>query len=253
MSGQGGPEGIHPSAVVDPAAALEEGVVVGPGAVIEAGARLGAGAVVEACAYVGEGVLVGPGCRLGVGSVLLPGTSLGAEVEVGAGAVLGTDGFGYVLDQGRHRKIPQVGRVEVGDRAVIGAGSCVDRATTGVTRVGVEARLGAMIQIGHNASVGARTVMGDQGGLTGSSRVGQDCVLGFQVGVGQKAEVGDRSRLADRTGVLRSFPPDSDLAGFPARPSREVVRVEAALRSLPGLLDRLEAAGLSPGGEGTEP
>jgi len=234
------PVKVHPSAVLMPGATLEAGVEVGPGAVVEEGAWIGSGAKVGACAYVGAGVQVGPGCILESGVVLLPGTILGQEVRVQAGAVLGTDGFGYVFEQGRHRKIPQVGRVEVGDRAVIGPGACVDRATTGATRIGQEAALGAMVMVGHNCRVGARTRMGDQSGVAGSSVIGDDCHLGVQTGMAMRAELGDRCRLADRAGALRRFPPDQDLAGFPARPRAEVSRVEAALHRLPALLESLE-------------
>ncbi|MGI5844400.1 MAG: UDP-3-O-(3-hydroxymyristoyl)glucosamine N-acyltransferase [Candidatus Xenobium sp.] len=234
------PVKIHPSAVFMPGVTLEAEVEVGPGAVLEEGAWIGAGARVGACAYVGPGVRVGPGCILEPGVVLLPGTMLGRGVRVQAGAVLGTDGFGYVLDQGRHRKIPQVGRVEVGDRAVIGPGACVDRATTGVTRIGQDAVLGSMVMVGHNCRVGARSRMGDQSGLAGSSAIGEDCHLGIQTGMAMRAELGDRCQMADRAGALRRFPPDQDLAGFPARPRAEVSRMEAALHRLPALLQSLE-------------
>lgn len=238
---EGERSGVHPTAIVSSSARLDLEVEVGPGAVIEDGAQVGEGARIGPCAYIGPNVVVGPGCLIGAGAVLLSGTTLGCHVVVSAGVVLGTDGFGYVLEEGRHRKIPQVGRVEVGDRAVLGAGTCVDRATTGATSLGADSILGTMVMIGHNCRVGDRTRIGDQSGLAGSSRLGDDCLVGAQCGMAMRAELGDRCRLADRAGALRRFPADQDLAGFPARPRREVERVEAALRRLPRVLERLDA------------
>ncbi len=235
--------GIHPDAVVSPQASLGPGVEVGPGAVVEAGVRVGAGCRVGPCVYLGPGVELGDGCWVEAGAVLLAGTVLGAQVRVHAGAVLGTDGFGYVLEEGRHRKIPQVGVVRVEDRAVIGPGACVDRATTGVTRIAQDAVLGSMVMVGHNCQVGARSRLGDQSGVAGSSRIGEDCVLGMQTGMAMRSELGDRCRLADRSGALRRFPADQDLAGFPARPRQDVARLEAVLRRLPELLERPEGQG----------
>ncbi len=243
MSPSAEPSRIHPGAVVSPHASLGPGVEVGPGAVVEDDVCLGAGCRVGACAYLGPGVEVGEGCQIEAGAVLLPGTVLGRQVRVQAGAVLGTDGFGYVLEHGRHRKIPQVGRVQVEDRAVIGPGSCVDRATTGVTLIAQDVVLGSMVMVGHNCRVGARSRLGDQSGVAGSSRIGEDCVLGMQTGMAMRAELGDRCRLADRSGALRRFPADLDLAGFPARPRHDVARLEAVLRRLPQLLERLEGQG----------
>lgn len=232
--------GVSPSAVVSSRANLGEGVLVGPGAVIEEGAEVGDGAVIGPCAYVGPDVVVGAGCIVEPGAVLLTGTLLGAGVVVAAGAVLGTDGFGYVLDAGRHRKIPQVGRVEVGDHAVIGPGACLDRATTGATSVGREAVIGAMVQIGHNVRIGDRSRIQAQVGIAGSSAVGADCEVGMQAGLAMRSELGDGCRLADRSGALRKFPPGQDLAGFPARPKREFDRMQAALHRLPKTLEALE-------------
>ncbi len=235
--------GVHPSAVVSPRVRLDPGVEVGPGAVLEDGVQVGSGSQVGPCAYLGPGVVLGEGCRIEAGAVLLAGTVLGNSVRVHAGAVLGTDGFGYVLDGGRHRKIPQVGQVRVEDRAVIGPGTCVDRATTGVTLIGEDALLGSMVMVGHNCRIGARTSLGDQSGVAGSSKIGEDCVVGMQTGMAMRSELGDRCRLADRAGALRRFPDDQDLAGFPARPRGDVARLEAVLHRLPHLLETLEERG----------
>jgi UDP-3-O-[3-hydroxymyristoyl] glucosamine N-acyltransferase len=231
---------VSPHSVVSPQARLDEGVQVAAGAVVEAGAVLGARTRVGPCAYVGPGVQVGPDCRIEAGATLLPGTVLGRSVTVGAGAVLGCDGYGFVQHEGRHLKIPQVGRVEIEDEVRIGEGTCIDRATTGCTRIGQGTVLGKQVQVGHNVHIGRRCQVGDQVGIAGSSRVGNDCVLESQAGMAGKAELGDGSRLRFRAGTMRKSPPGADLAGFLARPYQEMKRIQAALHRLPRALERLE-------------
>lgn len=231
--------GVDPRSVVSAEARLGEGVRVGAGAVVEAGARLGDGVVVGPCAYVGPGVEVGEGSVIEAGAVLLEGVRLGRRVTVRAGAVLGTDGFGFVPVEGRQEKIPQVGGVEVGDGAIIGAGTCVDRATTGTTRVGEEARLGNLVQVAHNVQVGRGAWIEDQAGVAGSCRVGDGCRLGFQSALAQQCHLGDRSRLGVKGAAVKNYPPDTELEGYPARSPGEAARIEKAVAQLPEALKRL--------------
>jgi len=228
---------VHPKAWVDPAARLGDGVEVGAFSVVESQAQIGAGSYLGPHSYVGAGVRIGAHCRLETGAVLLSGTVVGDGCVIQPGCVLGSTGFGFVVHEGQHLHIPQVSGVEVGDRTVLGAATCVDRGTLEPTVIGTEVRIGAQVQVAHNVSIGDRTVVDMQSGFAGSSSIGADCRIGMQVGMAGHSSVGDRSKLAARTGNLRKAPADSDLWGFPARPRAEAMKAQAAL----SLLSKLDS------------
>ena len=223
---------VHPRAWVDSSARLGEGVQVGPFAVVESEAQVGAGCRLAAHTYVGARVKLGKNCQLEAGAVVLPGTTVGDDCRIEAGCVLGSTGFGFVVHEGQHLHIPQISGVEVGDRTVLGAATCVDRGTLEPTRIGSDVRLGAQVQVAHNVTIGDRTVVDMQSGFAGSSSIGSDCQIDMQVGMSPGSSVGDRTRMAARTGNLRKVPADSDLWGFPARPRPEALRALAALSRL---------------------
>lgn len=240
---------VHPSAVVDSTARVGVGCRIGPCAVVEGGATLGRDVVLEAGAFVGRDVSLGDGCHIGTHAVVMSGCTLGRGVVVKANAVLGADGFGYVFDGESHVKIPQVGRVIIDDGAVIGAGACVDRATSGETRIGSRAQVGNLVMVAHNCRVGAGTVIGDQTGLAGTSTIGTNCKLGMQCGVAMRGGLDDGCQLVDRGGVIKRYGPGEILAGVPARPIAEMRRIEACLAMLPALMKTLEVKGMSEGQE----
>ncbi len=228
-------------AAVSAEAHLGQGVTVGAGAVVEAGAQLGDRAFIGPCCFLAEGVVVGEECILEPGAVLMGGVRLGRRVRIASGSILGSDGYGYVVESGRHLKIPQVGTVEVGDDSVIAAGVCIDRATTSSTRIGKDVRIASLCQIGHNVHIGDRTRIDEQVGLPGSAHIGNDCHMEWQSGTLGHVEVGDGTRLMPRCGSMRKkVPPGSILAGYPARDYHEAVEVWAALQKLPMALKELE-------------
>jgi UDP-3-O-[3-hydroxymyristoyl] glucosamine N-acyltransferase len=233
--------GVHPSASVDPTAVLGEGVSVGPCACVEAGARVGARTVLRAGASIGRGATVGADGWLHAGARVEDGVVLGDRVVVGANAVLGSDGFGF-LPAGRGRipaRVPHTGTVVVGDDADIGAGACVARARFGRTEIGRGAKIDALVQVAHNCRVGDGAIVAALAGLAGSTVVGDGALLGGQVGTAGHLEIGAGARLAGQSGVGKDVPPGETWAGTLARPHREWRRETAALRLLPGLLERL--------------
>lgn len=232
-------EGVHASAVISSSAVLGDGVVVGPCAVIEDGAQIGAGTIIEAQAYVGLDVVVGAQCHIGVGAVLRDGVILDDNVRIASGAVLGTDGFGYVFDGNTHLKIPQVGKVHIGANTIVEAGACIDRATTGVTEIGADSHIGSMVMIGHNCKFGRGCHIGFQSGFAGSTVVGDNCHLGPQVGMAMRAELGNDCTVGFRSGVLRKISDGSEISGYPARPVAEVKKLEAAIMRLPKVMEEL--------------
>jgi UDP-3-O-[3-hydroxymyristoyl] glucosamine N-acyltransferase len=222
--------GVHPTAVVEAGAAVDPSAHVAPYAVIGAGSRIGAGAVVGAHAVVGRGCEVGSGAVLHPHVVLYDGTAVGEGSEIHAGAVLGSDGFGYATRQGRHHKVPQVGRVVVEAEVEVGANTTIDRATLGETRIGAGTKIDNLVQVGHNVRVGRAAILCGQAGVAGSSRLGDGVVLAGQAGVGGHLTLGDRVQVAAKSAALTSVEPGMTVAGIPAVEMGKWRR-EVALRS----------------------
>ncbi|MFQ5427149.1 MAG: UDP-3-O-(3-hydroxymyristoyl)glucosamine N-acyltransferase [Gaiellales bacterium] len=235
------PAGVHPAAVVSEDAHLGDGAGVGPCAVIEAGARLGAGARVGAGAYVGELAELGGDCYLHPHVFLGRRCVLGDRVMVQAGAVIGSDGFGYAFVEGHYRRIPQIGIVVIGDDVEIGANACIDRATLGATRIAAGTKIDNLVQIAHNVAIAEDSALAAQSGVAGSTRLGKGVRLGGQAGLVGHLRVGDGAQVGAQAGVIGDIPPGVTVSGYPARPHHEAMRAEAALRRLPDLARRVRA------------
>lgn len=233
------PAGLAPSASIAEDAELGEGVHVGPGATIESGARLAAGCVVLPGAFVGSGARLGEGCVLHPNVVLYPGTELGARVVVHAGAVLGSDGFGYSSSADGHLKIPHAGRVVVEDDCEIGAGSCIDRAVMGETRIGAGSKIDNLVQVAHNVRIGAGSLIVAQAGISGSTTLGRGCVVAGQSGVAGHLQLGDGARVGAKSAVYENVPPGETVTGIPAIPHGKWKRLAVTLGRLPDLVRRV--------------
>jgi UDP-3-O-[3-hydroxymyristoyl] glucosamine N-acyltransferase len=236
-----GGSGIHPRAWVHPEAVLGEGAAVGPCAVIEAGARVGSRSWVGPGVFLGEGVEVGEDCRIEANASLLPGTRLGHRVIVHANASIGGEGFGFVWLGDHHHKIPQLGRVEIGDDVEIGCNSCVDRATLGATRIGRGTKIDNQVHVGHNCEIGEHVILVAHTGISGSVSVGDGAVLAGKVGVSDHVRIGPGARIGGGAAVTKEVPAGETYWGTPARPMARVLREQAALARLPELLRRVKA------------
>lgn len=222
------PIGAHPTAVVDPTATVDPSARVGPFVVIGAEAVVEAGATLHAHVVVGAGARIGARATLHPGATVLDACGVGADALLGVRAVVGGVGFG--LDaEGR---VPHTGTVEIGAGATLGAHTCVDRATVGVTRVGPGAHLDNLVQVGHNATIGAGVVLCGQVGVAGGATIEDGAVLGGQVGVTGHVTVGAGARVAAQSGVTRSLPGGAEYSGHPAEPNRVRLRRIARLRAL---------------------
>ncbi|MCA1621355.1 MAG: UDP-3-O-(3-hydroxymyristoyl)glucosamine N-acyltransferase, partial [Acidobacteria bacterium] len=184
--------GVHPTAVVDPTARLGRGVAVGACSVLGRDVRVGNGVRIFPNVTVYDGVRVGDGSVIHSGVALREGTIVGARVAIHNNSVVGSDGFGYAKDEeGRWLKIPQTGRVIIEDDVEIGAGTTIDRASVGETRIARGAKIDNLVQVGHSCTVGEDSLVCAQVGLAGSSRVGRRVILAGQVGVAGHLEIGD--------------------------------------------------------------
>jgi UDP-3-O-[3-hydroxymyristoyl] glucosamine N-acyltransferase len=230
---------IHPTAVLGTGVELGEGLQIGPYAVIEDGVRLGDGVSVGAHCVVGEGASIGEGSTLLPQVVVYPKTVVGRRVTLHSGARVGVDGFGYVFEDGAHRKVPQVGLCRIEDDVEIGSNTTVDRGSIGETRIGEGTKLDNLIQIGHNVQIGPTSVLAAQVGIAGSSELGAGVVMGGQSGIGGHLRIGARAQIAAQAGVIGDVPKGQTVMGFPARPRREFLRAVAAQGKVPEALRRL--------------
>jgi len=236
------PPGVDPSARVASSARLGEGVSVGPLAVIGEHATIGPRTVISPGSIIGDGVSIGADGLLHAGVRLYPGVRVGHRAVLHSGCVLGADGFGFIFENGRYEKFPQVGAVEIGDDVEIGANSCVDRGALGATRIGDGTKLDNMVHIGHNCKIGRHVVIAAQTGLSGGVEVGDYAVIGGQVGIGDKARIESRAVLGSGCGILTSkiVRAGEPVWGTPARPLKQYLRRLALFDRLPELFERLQ-------------
>jgi UDP-3-O-[3-hydroxymyristoyl] glucosamine N-acyltransferase len=231
--------GIHPTAVIDPGARLADGVAVGPLVVVSEGVEIGTGTALLCGTYIGPGCRIGRDCFFYPKVVVRKDTSIGDRVVVHAGAVLGDDGFGFAPDGEGYRKVPQLGRVVIDDDVEIGANTTIDRATTGITRIGRGSRIDNLVMIAHNVEIGENTIICAQTGISGSTRVGKHVTLGGQVGVAGHVQIGDGAKVGAQGGVTKSVPPGESYSGYPAQPHQKARRIIAASRRVPEALRTL--------------
>jgi UDP-3-O-[3-hydroxymyristoyl] glucosamine N-acyltransferase len=227
----------HSTAVIHPSAVLGTGVVVEARAVVAAQAQIGESTRIAAGCVLGAGVKIGRYCEIYPNVTIYPGTSLGDRVIVHAGAVLGSDGFGYVRDRqtGRYEKFPQVGRLVIEDDVEIGANATIDRGALDETCIGRGTKIDNLVHIGHNCQLGEDVVIAAQTGLSGSIVIEKGVVLGGQVGIGEHARLEEGVMLGGQGGVL----PNKVLRGkgvafwgTPAQPLREYLKQLATLARL---------------------
>ncbi len=230
---------IHPAAFVSEDADVASDAVVGPHAVVEAGAVIGAGARISAQAYVGRNSRVGCRTLIHPGARILAGCEVGNDCIIHANAVIGSDGFGFTLDQGVHVKVPQVGNVVIEDNVEIGACVTIDRATMETTRIGEGSKIDNMVHIAHNVQIGKKCVIVAQVGISGSTILEDYVTLAGQVGTVGHVRVGKGTTVAARGVVTGDVEPGSFVSGFPIKPHSEERRILAALRKLPDLLKKV--------------
>ena len=233
--------GRHPAASVDEAARVDPTAALGPGVYVGAGAQLGARTVVHANVSIYPGVEVGADCELHSGVVLREGTRVGDRVRLQPGVLVGGDGFGFLPSESEGaRRVPQIGSVVIEDDVEIGAGTTVDRATLGETRIRRGAKIDNLVMIAHNCDIGEDAIIVAQSGLAGGTRVGARAILMARVGSAGQLEIGDGAFVGARAGLHRDVPAGGQVAGSPAVERRAWHREVVALRKLPQMLKRLQ-------------
>lgn len=232
--------GIHASAVVAASAEVDPAAHIGPGCIVGDRTRIAAGVVLLGGDHIGEDCAIGQDSILFANVALYPRTTVGQRVRIHAGTVLGSDGYGYVLDQGVHRKVPQVGNVVVEDDVEIGANVTVDRGVLGPTVIGQGTKIDNLVQLGHNVVIGKHCLLISQVGIAGSTQVGDYTTMAGQVGVAGHLKIGSRVTLGAKSGVMHNIPDGEKWFGVPAAPISETKRRVIAVQRLPGLMKRLK-------------
>ncbi len=234
---------IAAKASVSPKAQLGAGVSVGAFAVIEAGAQIGDGTEVGPQVFIGRDAKVGKNGKLYPGVVIRERSALGERCIVHSGAVIGADGFGFSPDKktGKHRKLPQIGNVEIGDDVEIGANVTIDRASVGSTRIGQGTKIDNLVQIAHGCQIGPHCILVSQVGIAGSTELGHHVVLGGQVGLVGHIKIGDGVQVGAQSGIMSDVPAGTIMFGYPAMPHRESMKLQVLYRRLPELFASVKA------------
>lgn len=260
MAGRGAPEGVHlllsrspykayalaaqafypewrpaaeisPRAVVDPSAQIGAGCVIAAGAVIEEGAKIGENCWIEANAVVGRYVEIGEGSRIGANATVSH-SMIGRHTRIYPGARIGQDGFGFAIDPKRHVKVPQLGRVVIGDGVEIGANTTIDRGAGPDTVIGSGTWIDNLVQIGHNVRIGRGCIIVSQTGISGSTVLEDFVATGGQVGIAGHLRIGSGARIAAKSGIMRDVPAGEEQMGYPALPMKQFMKQVALLKRL---------------------
>lgn len=233
------PPGVSPDARVDPSACLGEGVSVGPFVFVGPRAKVGDRSVLHPFVLLEEGAVVGADCVLYPHVSVRAGCVLGERVVLHNAVQVGADGFGFVPEGARLQKIPQVGIVRIEDDVEVGAGTCIDRATMGETRVGRGTKIDNLVQVAHNVQIGEDVILVSQVGISGSTTIGDRTVLAGQTGVAGHLHIGKDVKAAAKTGIISSLKDGSLVSGQPCMDHRRHLRVLAVFKQLPEMRARL--------------
>lgn len=238
--------GIHPSAVLGRDCNIGEKVSIGAGVVIGDRVTLGDGVILHPLVVIGDDVVIGEQSTIYPHVTILERCRIGRRVIINAGCVIGSDGFGFVQDGGRHHKIPQIGIVQIDDDVEIGAGNTIDRASFGATWIKTGVKTDDLVHIGHNVVVGEHTIIVAQVGIAGSTTIGHHVILAGKAAIAGHISIGNEAIIGPRTGIAQSVPDKQIISGaVVGMPHRTWLRFNQVLPDLPDLfkkVKRLEAS-----------
>jgi UDP-3-O-[3-hydroxymyristoyl] glucosamine N-acyltransferase len=226
------PKGLSPRASIAASAKLGRNVAVGAFTSIGDDVVLGDDVIVYPNVTIEEGAAIGDGTILYPQVSIYSGCLIGRRCILHSGVVIGSDGYGFATEGGRHHKIPQIGIVRIEDDVEIGAGTTIDRASLGETVIGEGTKIDNLVQIGHNVRVGKHCFLVAQTGIAGSTELGDYVAVAGQSGFAGHLKIGNRVQVAAKSAVLEDVPDDMKVMGIPAMPFREFARREASLRKL---------------------
>jgi UDP-3-O-[3-hydroxymyristoyl] glucosamine N-acyltransferase len=232
--------GIHPTAVLGEQVKLGDNVSIGAYVVIEDRVEIGDGTTIRPHTFIGENSKIGKNCHIHPRITIAERVEMGDSVIIHSGAVVGSDGFGFAGENGTHRKIPQIGKVVIGNNVEIGANVTIDRATFGKTWIKDGTKIDNLVQIAHNVEIGKNCIIVGQVGICGSVKIGDGVILAGQVGIVEHLTIGDGAKVAAKSVVTKSVPAGKFVSGYPARDHNEEKRIKASISRLPSLLKKVQ-------------
>ena len=234
-------KGIEQPSFIDPTATYGDALYVGAFSYISKKVVIGAHVQIHPHVFIGENVSIGDHVTIFPGAKICSDSVIGNHCVVHQNAVIGADGFGFApQNNGSYDKIPQIGHVILESHVDVGAGTTIDRATFGVTRIGEGVKLDNQIQIGHNVEIGAHTVIAAQTGIAGSSKIGKHCMIGGQVGIVGHIVIGDYVKIQAQSGVGRSVKNKEILQGSPAFSYQDFNKSYVHFKNLPKTIHKLD-------------
>jgi len=222
---------VADSAKISSSAQLGDNCSVGENVVIEDDVIIGDNCIIEHGAVIAHGCKIGNNCHIGV-NAKISYCDMGSNCYIFAGAQIGNDGFGFIMIDGQHKRIPQIGRVIIGDDVEIGVNSCVDRGALDDTIIGDGCRIDNLVQIAHNDILGRGCVVVAQTGIAGSCTFGDYVVCGGQTGFADHLTVGSGAQIAAQSGILQNIEPGAVVMGYPAIPIKDFMRQTLTLKKL---------------------
>jgi len=232
--------GISPLASIHPSATIGKNANIHPFAVIAEGVTIGDNANIYSHVSIMANSRIGHDCILYPHVTLYDSCTLGNRNIIHAAAVIGSDGYGYATANGIHNKIPQIGNVVTEDDVEIGAGTVIERAALQTTRIGKGTKIGNLVIVGHNSTIGQHNLLVSQVGIAGSSSTGKYVAMGGQVGLAGHLHVGDMVRIAAQSGVISDLEPNTEYGGSPAMEAKHARRVYMQFFNLPDLAKRVK-------------
>jgi UDP-3-O-[3-hydroxymyristoyl] glucosamine N-acyltransferase len=230
--------GVHPSATIAATAQIDPTAHIGPNCVIGARVKIGAHSALLGGNHIGRDCQLGEDVCLFPNVVIYAQCQLGSRVAIHAGTIIGSDGYGYVFDEGRHRKMLQVGNVIIQDDVEIGANTAIDRGALGATVIGAGTKIDNLVHIAHNVVIGRNCLVMGQVGFAGSTKLGDYCVIASQSGIAGHLKLGNQATVGAKSGVMRDIPDKGTVLGIPAAPDKQAKRQMIALQQLPELIRR---------------
>lgn len=232
--------GVHPTAVLGSRVQLGSNVAIMAHVVIADDVVIGDNTVIYPHTYVGQDVIIGRDTLIHANVSVREGTRIGDRVILQNGAVIGSDGFGFVPVDGRHYKVPQIGNVVLEDDVEVGSNTAIDCATTGSTVIRRGTKIDNLVHVGHNVAIGENCFLVALTGIAGSTKVGNNVTFAGQVGSTGHIKIGDNCVFAARSGIISDVASGSFYAGFPARPHKEWLRAEAHINKLPEMMKKIK-------------
>jgi len=226
------PKTVSPLASISPSARLGTNVAVGPFTTIGDNVAVGNNVTIFQSVSILAGATLGDDSIVYPNVVIYDGTRIGRRCIINAGVIIGSDGYGFAMHEGKHHKIPQIGIVRIEDDVEIGAGTTIDRAALGETVIGEGTKIDNLVQIGHNVKIGKHCLLVSQVGIAGSTELGDHVFVAGQSGFSGHLKIGHRVQVAAKSAVLADVPDDTKVMGSPAMPFNEFARRQAAVKKL---------------------